>query len=115
MKLEEFTDVAADIIMSSIKSAKADDKAPIPEHLLREMLTNADSPVPVVLVHHKIDSSGLLRDLDAHLETLPPVPVDLPDSDVVNVHPRLAALLERAKKSAQDGQDAYIDTLTVFK
>ena len=116
MKLEEFTDVAADIVMSSIKSAKTDDKAPLPEHLLREMLTSSDSPVPVVLVHHKIDSAGLLRDLDAHLEALAPVPVD-PDteSDVVNVHPRLAALLERAKKSARDANDAYIDTLTVFK
>ena len=116
MKLEEFTDVAADIVMSTIKKAKDQNQAPLPEHLLKEMLTNIDSPVPAVLVHHKIDSSALLEGLEAHLSSLPTMHVDpVTDDDVINVHPRLIALLERAKKSAQDGQDTYIDTLTVFK
>ena len=116
MKLEEFTDVAHAIIMNCIKDAKEGSKGPAPEHLLLSMLQSSDSIIPTVFINHKLDHDALVSELKDHLANLPP-PAENPEDKegVVNVTPRFIAMLERAKKSAKDVGDTYIDTITLFK
>ena len=116
MQLDEFTDVAGDIIMSSIQKAKSLNKAPVPEFILESIIEHSDSPVSAMMISHKIDKEKVLRETKEYLSTLPDAPdVHSSEEGVITVHPRLAALLERAKKSANDAGDTYVDTLTVFK
>ncbi len=116
MQLDEFTDVAGDIIMSSIQKAKSLNKAPVPEFILEGIIEHSDSPVSAMMISHKIDKEKVLRETKEYLSTLPDVQGDHSSEEgVITVHPRLASLLERAKKSANDTGDAYVDTLTVFK
>ena len=116
MKIEEFTDVAHSIIMNCIKQAKEAEQGPSPEHLLVSMLENSDSVIPAIFVNHKLDQDALISELKKYLQLLPK-PIDNPEdsSEVVNVTPRLIAMLERSKKSAKDVGDSYIDTITLFK
>lgn len=116
MQLDEFTDVAADIIMSSIQRAKALKKAPVPEFILEAIIEHADSPVSAMMISHKINKDKVLKETKEYLTTLPEAQeVSDAEEGVITVHPRLAALLERAKKAATDSGDVYVDTLTVFK
>ena len=116
MQLDDFTDVAGDIVMSSIQKAKSLKKAPVPEFILEGIIEHADSPVSAMMISHKIDKDKVLRETKEYLTTLPEAQ-EAPDEEegVITVHPRLAALLERAKKAASDAGDTYVDTLTVFK
>ena len=116
MQLDEFTDVAGDIIMSSIQKAKSLNNAPVPEFILEGIIEHSDSPVSAMMISHKIDKDKVLRETKEYLTTLPEAQ-EVPDEEegVITVHPRLAALLERAKKAAADAGDTYVDTLTVFK
>ena len=56
MKLEDFTDVSTEIITQAISEAKGRNKPAVPEFLLREMLAHESSPVPSILIHHKIET-----------------------------------------------------------
>lgn len=116
MQLDDFTDVAADIIMDAIKRAKDKNQGPAPEHLLISMLEHADSPVLSILINHQIDKAKITAEMDVYFAALPVAEI-IPDdkNSIVNVTPRFVALLERAKKSAHDAGDTYIDALTLFK
>ena len=113
MQLDDFTDVSADIIMDSIKRAKDKNQGPAPEHLLMSMLEHVDSPVLSILINHQIDKAKITTEMEVYFAALPVAEI-MPDdkNSVVNVTPRFVALLERAKKSAHDAGDTYIDALT---
>ena len=115
MQMDEFTDVAADIIMSAITSAKELKKPPVPEFILESIIEHADSPVSAMMISHKIDKDKVLAETKEYLLTLPEIVDDPSEGEVINVHPRFASLLERAKKVSTDAGDSYVDTLTVFK
>ncbi len=117
MQLENYTDVATDIILSSIKSAQDKKKPPIPIFLLVSMLEHADSPIPAMLISHKIDKNKILSEASAFIDTLHESHTEDTDEDskVVSVDSSFVALLERANKSASDNGDSFVDTLTVFK
>jgi len=117
VELDKFTHIAADIIMSAINTAKSSKHAPTPEYLLAAMLVANDSPVPSMMISHKVDKDRVYKETQDHLSSMGVVIDSDQDSknNVINVHPRFVALLERAKKSALDSGDSYIDTMTVFK
>jgi len=116
LQLDDFTHLASEIILNSVRSAQKENKSPLPEFVLLEMIEHKDSPVLSVLVSHKIDKDSLLNALKHHISKLGTVPIQ--ESDGANslaVHPRLVSLLERAKKSSLDSSDSYVDTMTIFK
>ena len=115
MQLDDFTHLAAEVILGSVKQAHSERKPPLPEYLLVEMIENGDSPVLSVLINHKVDKSKLLADIKDSLDALPQVAPPSEDENQLSVHPRLVSLLERAKKSSKDSGDTYVDTMTIFK
>jgi ATP-dependent Clp protease ATP-binding subunit ClpB len=116
MQLDDFTHLASEIILSSVKKANAESKSPLPEFLLIEMIENTDSPVLSVLISHKVDKDALLADIKSTISGFPKIDL-LPEDDAnsLAVHPRLVAMLERSKKSSKDSGDSYVDTMTIFK
>ncbi len=116
MKLDDFTDVATEIITQSINEAKGGNKPAVPEFLLRAMITHENSPIPSILVDYKIEKSKLTDRIDEYLSILPEeIDADDKDNNIVSVSPRFISLLDRARKSALDAGDTYVDTITVFK
>ena len=116
MQLDDFTHLASEIILSSVKKANAESKSPLPEFLLEEMIENRDSPVLSVLISHKVNKDKLLSDIRDCIRGFPVIEAPEEDSDnALAVNPRLVAMLERAKKSSKDSGDSYVDTMTIFK
>ena len=74
MQLDDFTHLASEIILNSVRSAQKENKSPLPEFVLLEMIEHKDSPVLSVLVSHKIDKDSLLNALKHHLSKLGAVP-----------------------------------------
>ena len=116
MKIEEFTDVAAEAIMASVKFAVESNQPPDPEHLLKELLSRTDSPVIPIFVSNQIDKDACLEELVEYIRTLPSGQLEnVGDEKVVSVSSRMNDMFERARKAATDSGDDYVDTLTLFK